>query len=63
VADLEGVANPTFDLTTQPSFVFQIGGGIAYFFTKGLSLNLDGRWLFTDMGTDRSVEGTGVLPP
>jgi len=59
VTDLERATGAAFAITTKPSFVFQVGGGVDYFLTKWLSLNVDGRWLFTKMGTDWSAQGPG----
>jgi opacity protein-like surface antigen len=47
----ENALGVTFPIKVDNSFVFEVGGGLDYFFTKNISVNLDGRFLLTNVGT------------
>jgi opacity protein-like surface antigen len=51
ITDLEKATAIKFDIKTDNSFVFEVGGGVDYFFTKNISANLDARVLGTNVGT------------
>jgi hypothetical protein len=59
ITNLEQASGVTFDVKTSPSFVFNIGGGPDYFFTRWLSMNADARLLLGNMGTTWSASGPG----
>lgn len=59
VTDLEKTYGVKFDIETDNSFVFELGAGVDYFFTKNISTNLDGRFLLGNVGTSWKGSGPG----
>jgi hypothetical protein len=49
--ELEETFGYNIKIETKDSFVFEIGGGIDYFFNKNVSLNIDGRLLISSIET------------
>lgn len=45
VKDLENTSGGNIDISTDSAFMFEIGAGMDYFFTKNIALTLDGRVL------------------
>jgi len=52
-----------FDIETDNPFVFEMGGGIDYFFSKTSCLTLDGRMLLGNVGTRWQVSGPAATLP
>lgn len=62
ITDLEKQYGVKFNISTDNSFIFELGGGADYFFTKFLSINLDARFLAGNVGTTWKVSGpTGTV--
>jgi len=57
VTDLEKSSGAKFTISTDNSFIFEMGGGIDYFFTKNISINLDARLLAGNVGTSWKASG------
>ncbi len=51
ITDLENTYGVEFDIEADNSFVFELGAGADYFFTKNISANLDGRFLLGNVDT------------
>ncbi len=59
ITDLENTYGVQYTVDTDNSFVFGIGLGGDYFFTKNLSLSLDGRILLGNVGTSWKYRDQG----
>lgn len=59
ITDVEKTLGVQYTIDTDNSFVFEIGAGMDYFFTKNLSMSLDSRLLGGDVGTSWEVSGPG----
>jgi outer membrane protein W len=57
--DLEQSYGVTYSIDTDDSFIFTLGAGVDYFFTKHFSLTLDGRFLLGNVDTSWEVSGPG----
>jgi len=51
IADLENTYGVEFNIDTASSFIFELGAGADLFFTKNISVNLDGRLLLGNVDT------------
>jgi len=45
VKDLENASGGNIDISNDSAFMFELGAGMDYFFTKNIALTLDGRFL------------------
>ena len=59
ITDVERADGVNYSIDTDEGFVFSIGGGVDYFFTPRISMNLDGRFLWGTIDTSWRVSGPG----
>lgn len=57
VTDMENYYGVECDVDTDTAFVFTMGAGCDFFFTPQVSLFLDGRFVFANVGTDWTFSG------
>jgi len=57
VSDLERNSGVKIDVETDDSFVFEMGGGLDYFFSPHISMNADIRFMYLDVDTDWTIKG------
>ena len=60
IKDLERTFDVAIDLDTDDSFIFEVGGGLDYFFNKNFSMFLDARLLLGNVDVNTSVSGYGT---
>ena len=63
VKNLEITYGVNYSIDTDDSFIFELGGGLDYFFTKRFSLYLDARLMLGVVGTSWKVVGPGGAIP
>ena len=52
IKDLEASSGENIDISQDDAFMFELGAGLDYFFTKNIALLLDFRWLIGTIDSD-----------
>ena len=59
LTNMENSYNITYTIATDDAFIFEMGGGLDYFFNKNFSALLDLRFLMGNIDTTWSQAGSG----